>query len=963
MAQQQTLNLELRGLYTAPNNLSGTPQGGLQEADNVVLNSKNLIDSRRGQTQYGDPLTVGSGQVNKIFNYKSDLIVNYDDKMAYDSDGDGTWVNYSGTYESPSPLMKMRSLESNSNFYFTTSTGIKKISTITETPVAAGVVRALAGTAIVTGSGGWFEDDTAVAYRIVWGYRDANNNLVLGAPSQRIIVGNSAGAAREVQLTFIVPQTITTDYFYQIYRSSTAAASATDEPSDELQLALEYSPTAAEITAKQVVIVDSTPYSLLRATLYTSPSQEGIENSNFQPPLAMDMDVFKNCAFYANVKQKQTLPLTLISVDSPSFGYISDTGDTTSASAVVTNLTTTDMRVGMRIIGTGIQADTRILSVDSATQITMTKTATASNINVALEFQDRLTVADVDYWGGSTQTVATNTFLVATGSTPGVNIDDTATNLVEIVNTSASNTTVYAYYLSALDDLPGQLLFEERELGGDSFIATSTSGDSFSPAISDQIPITGISVAASAVVTTLTPHGLTTGNQVTLYDTNSTPIIDGIRTVTVISPTTFSVPVTTTVVGTSGYVVPTTMPAVSSNETSQNRVYISKQNQPEAVPAYRFFNVGSANFPIQRVVALRDGIFFFKQDGVYRLTGESFENFIVTLLDNTVVLTVPESAVAFNNQIFCFTTQAIVAVSDSGIQIMSVPIETELLELSSAQYTYFSTASFGVAYESARLYMFFTVSDETDEFATQAFVYNSLTDSWTRWIMNRTCGIVNPAVNKLFMGQTDTGQIFIERKSYTSLDYADEQYPVTINTVVSDSELVLASATNVAAGQSIRQGAIYALIEEVNGTTLTIAETVGFETGAADVYNPILNRIQWSPIDIENPGMFKQFCEITLFFKDTSFTSINAGFATNASSGFEVVPVLNTAAVAWGDFPWGEAFWGGSPGGEAVLRTYVPKEKQRGNYLKLYLETEEAFSGFSLEGLSLNYKPMSTRIR
>ena len=74
---QQKIDLQLRGLYTAPSNLSGIPQGALEVAENVVLNSKNIVESRRGQTQYGDALSIGSGQVNKIFNYSSSLIVNY----------------------------------------------------------------------------------------------------------------------------------------------------------------------------------------------------------------------------------------------------------------------------------------------------------------------------------------------------------------------------------------------------------------------------------------------------------------------------------------------------------------------------------------------------------------------------------------------------------------------------------------------------------------------------------------------------------------------------------------------------------------------------------------------------------------------------------------------------------------------------------------------------------------------
>lgn len=958
----QTLNLEIRGLYTSPNTFSGVPQGALLEADNLVIPNKNLAESRRGQTQYGAPLTISSGQVNKLFNYKTDLITNYYNKMAYDS-GSGSWTDYSGTYLAPSSLMKMRSLESNSNFYFTTSKGIFKLDELTATPKPAGVVRALAGTGQLDGMSGWLVADSAVAYRIVWGYTDANNNLILGAPSQRIIVVNDSGDNTDVELTFIIPDSITTSYFYQIYRSQ-GTASATDEPNDELQLVLQYSPTAAEIAAKEVVIVDQTPYSLMRATLYTSPSQEGIANANLQPPLAVDMDVYKNCAFYANVKQKQTLPLTLISVESPSFGYVSQTGDTTSGDDDVINIgDTTNIRVGMRIIGTGIPVDTRVLSITSSTAIKMTKNATATASAVPLEFQDRLTVNNVDYWGGTTQDVSTNTFLVDVSSTPGVNIDETATNLTEIVNTSSLNTTVYAYYLSALDDLPGQLLFEERLLGGDPFIATSTSGGSFSPAISDQIPITSISMANPTVVTTLTPHGLTTGDQITLYQTNSTPTINGIHTVTVVSPTTFEVAVNVTVAGNTGYIVPTATPTISTNEESPNRVFVSKDSQPEAVPEPRFFNIGSANFPIQRVVALRDGIFFFKQDGIYRITGENFESFVVTLLDNTVVLKAPESAVAFNNQIFCFTTQGVCAVSDSGIRIVSVPIEDTLLELSSEQFTYFSTASFGVAYESARLYLFYTVTEEDDQFATQAFVYNSLTESWTRWVMNRTCGLVNPTVNKLFMAETDTGQIFIERKSFTSADFADEQYSVNIVSIDSETQITLTSATNVVEGMTIKQGLAVTLIEDVSGNVLTVSPTIDFTTGAAIVYTPIENTLKWAPIDAENPAIFKQFSELTLFFKNAAFAEIEAGFSTNASGGFEVVPITNTSISSWGNFAWGNAPWGGAPEGPAALRTYVPQEKQMCNWMSLYLRTEEAFTGFSLQGVSLNFTPMSTWIK
>lgn len=890
MAASQKLDLAIRGLYTSPNNLSGVPQGALEVADNIVINAKNVADSRRGQTQYGAPLSIGSGQVNKIFNYASSLISSYDNKLAYDSGG-GAWVDYPGNYIDPAAQYKMRSLEALKNFYFTTDQGVFKIDALVNTPRRAGVVRALGGTGTLTGVSGFLVDNSAVAYRMVWGYQDANNNLLIGSPSQRLVIANTSGGDKDVSLTWSIPDGITTEYFYQIYRS-TGTLTATDEPSDELQLVYQGNPTSGEISAKQFTIVDQTPYSLMRATLYTSPSLEGIENANDEPPFALDMDIFKGSAFYANIRQKQRLTITLISVEFPSLGYLTEAAVDTHTNTVLDGITSTaDLRVGMRAVGAGIQADSRIVSIDSPTQVTISKPTLAS-ATVSVEFQDRFSIGGADFWAGGVADISTNTFLADSSGTPGQNINNTAISLIEVINRSASNTILYGYYISGSEDLPGQILFEERSIGGATFYATSTAGDSFSPA--------------------LEASGTANG---------------------------------------------------SENDARQNRVAISKPGQVEAVPIYTFFDIGSANFPIQRVVALRDGIFFFKQDGIFRLSGESFQNFTVSLVDNTVSLKVPESAVPFNNQVFCFTTQGICAVTDGGVQIISVPIENRLLELSSEQYTNFMSASFGVAYESARLFLFFTVTEEDDEFATQAFVYNSLTDSWTRWVMPRTCGVVNTTVNKLFMARAESGQILIERKSFTNADYADEQYEVEITQVNSPDEIEVASAANIAVGMTLTQGTRETLILAMDGLALTVTPVNGLVVGDATVYTPIENILQWAPIDAENPGILKQFSEISLFFKNAAFRVIEATFATNISLGTLTVPIRNSSTGGWGRLPWGQGAWGGTIGGQNVLRTYVPREKQRGSWLTLRLRTNQAFTGFSLQGLSLMFNAMSSRIK
>jgi len=70
------------------------------------------------------------------------------------------------------------------------------------------------------------------------------------------------------------------------------------------------------------------------------------------------------------------------------------------------------------------------------------------------------------------------------------------------------------------------------------------------------VPITSSSVANPSIITTPVPHGLTNGQKVLIAGhTGSTPAINGEHVATVISATTFSIPVNVTVGGTGGTLV------------------------------------------------------------------------------------------------------------------------------------------------------------------------------------------------------------------------------------------------------------------------------------------------------------------------------------------------------------------------------------------------------------------------
>lgn len=202
----QTVLLKAQGLYTFPNRLSSVPAGALTKAKNIVINRDNIIESRRGFKLYGTAMASGvANMAHQLLAYKGRILRHYGagsgTTLEYDSgttDGSGTEVfnAFTGTYAEVIQGLRIKSIEANSNFYFTTSTGIKKLSCntaadlATTNPTNSGGIKALDLQVSLNPQTGFFNEESVVAYRLVWGIKDANSNLVLGTPSSRAVIYN-----------------------------------------------------------------------------------------------------------------------------------------------------------------------------------------------------------------------------------------------------------------------------------------------------------------------------------------------------------------------------------------------------------------------------------------------------------------------------------------------------------------------------------------------------------------------------------------------------------------------------------------------------------------------------------------------------------------------------------------------------------------------------------------------------
>jgi hypothetical protein len=875
--------LRARGLYTLFNEFSESPEGALIEAINVIIDRNGIVETRRGFTKYGDTFGTSIDRSKQLLNYKDRILIHYDDKLLYDSDGSGTLAQFNGSYEETETGLRIKSLESNGNFYFTTSNGIKKISATSASDFTtaagfiedAGAAKALDATGIVNYTNpGFLTANSQVAYRIVWAKKDNNDILLQGTPSSRTIVVNSSSQTGTVDLEFIIPEEITssdTEYFYQIYRSALFNLATT--PDDELYLVYEDFPTTAELTTTRVINVNDIQPDDLRqngALLYTNAiSGEGITQANDKPPIAKDITGFNETTFYANTKTRQTLSFSLDGV----VNLVSGTSELTITDGVTSNDYTF---IGQDEIFT-FTCDTQANTVDAGYLLAagpsnlrkyffwVDKTGSTAEPSAA-DTAGRIPVK-VDISGDTTNIDVADSFVTAIDAITDFGADNAAgtSPIVTVTLAKNGNAEDAANGLTAPAFVSGPTVSQQGD--GEGLTGTITTITSGSP-----------------TTITSTAHGLTTGETVHILNSDSTPSIDGEHIVTVTGANTFTIPVVTTVGGSAGkwfqndvllssassvslqvdetarslvkminqndnsivyayytsgpndipgqilleareidqimfYLnadstttgnqftppIPTSGTGVSSdNEVRPNRIYYSKYQQTESVPIANFIDVGPKDKEIKRILGLRDSLFIMKEDGVYRLSGIN-GNFTTALLDKSALIIAPDSAVVLNNQIYVLSNQGVSRISETGVDVLSRPIENLIKQITLPSYA-FSTVSFGVSYETDRAYHLWMPSTVGDTTATQCFRFNTFTTTWTRWEMDQTCGIVNSANDQLYLGNGDNNFIDKERKNLDRTDYADQQFDLSFPAnAINGTTVELSSVTNVGVGDRLVQ--------------------------------------------------------------------------------------------------------------------------------------------------------------
>lgn len=991
--------IQVKGLAPADNQLSAVPSGGLVEASNCIIRFRDVLEPRRGQKFLGQ--TDGSATAKEFgvdgdtseaaAFFEGSLLIHYDGKLS--KEDVGGFTDFAGAYEAHDGR-RLRLLISGRSLYLNAADGLRVLEAIDGDVAQAGVAKPTLLAHVVPavstyerGPAGPHLDRTNCAYRAVWARLDAHGRLQVSAVSQRIVVRNDPLAIAIGGL---------------VRAGSTVTATYTGSPAPvvgaTVAIALPPGGTADANFAvgdKVVTGVGSGTFTYTEAGSAVASTEAyeaylGARTNLVEVgmPEGLQADAF--CMLYRSLftDPAASAPLDLPDDELFQVAEVAVFSPLQAAAGAISYTAPTDTFATVAHVGHGLQEGQRIafspgdsnlpagtvytvLSIVDADTFTFNSGPYASNwTNAAL--QAISAAGSIVVTDRQPEELAGTPLYTNPNTGDGIGSSNERPPLAKdmcewqervwFLNTTDRHR--FALQMLGVGSPDGVQSGDVLTIDGRTYTAGTTGATAAGYFLleSDGTPSQNVIATAHALCRAI---NLDEDARVTaVYESaeNDTPgkirleekeIGGAAFTVYASRPASWFPALTDSSVGAKE----------SKNDRRRNGLSYSKMGQPEAVPLLNFLPVG-ADVEGLRVIPLRDKLFVFPEHGgIYTVSG-AFP-FRVDILDGTTWLLASESAVVHGNQIFALTNQGVVAISDSGVRVVSKGIEDELLDLTqhAPTLTKVRDLAFGVSLETERQYQLWLPEASDATCCTKAYAYNSLLNTWTPLEAARTWGLVEAASDTLYMGDGDANTVRVERRTGSTADYADE---VLARTVVSASGAVveLDDVTGLEAGDLLRQSdAVSSHIDSIDtdaGTVTTRTEEA-FAAGACTVLRAISHRVKGVPLVPSGPSILKQWREVTFHFRKLFGRAYSALFDT------EKVPAESTAAFptgrteGYGMQPWGETPYGDEDNGARNVRIGIPREHADGTQLRVGFSVREAHSHWQMNGYSVEYEGGSER--
>ena len=711
-----------RGLTTDVADLDA-PEGGMIQADNVIIHRPGIIQQRPG---FGDVTGVAARTTDfrpirfAAFTAPSTPIVVAQsfDSPDYRLERLSANTVYATLNCTPPTYQGVScAMEARGSLYLTTATGIRKLQPAgTYTRAGAWTTYQAPEASLINLTAGGhpasevaIESDSSVAYRYVYRRTDAQGYVIRSAPSTRQIVrvasSYTTGAFVELGNFFIPPQAIAGDVV-ELYRTRNSGA-ATADPGEDYYLCGEYVLTSADISSASVatIISDRLADDLLGASLYTSLSQLGAIESKEIPPQADVLAWWGNVAWAGATTERRSLAVQLkyVARGADFAGQGLCTVEGTSAGGTGTMTLTgvslsadewTCLAAGMWIADTGttgssgrIPLNAKIVSFDvGATTITIDQVIAGTGAFFA---GDIVTVNSHDHkCTPFALSFSQNRFTLSDDADPAVRAYETSLNMARVINVYGNG--ISGWPVALKDELAsggdGEFLIVDSHPENESLtIQCASRGSAFSPDITAQVS----------------------------------------------APTT----------------------------ARPGRIAWSAPDEPEAWPPANYAIVGDGNARIMALTPLDEALLVWKTDGLYRITGLAPSSWVVDEMSATpgspLRLLAPQCVCVLGQAAYAWTDRGVVEVTAGGVsRVISGPIANVLREYQLLLPRDSSDHRRGFwmhAHRRLGLVVLGLATSGTQEKASFQYVWSQATGAWMRWTRSDRCWLYDIVEDRMLV--------------------------------------------------------------------------------------------------------------------------------------------------------------------------------------------------------------------
>jgi hypothetical protein len=899
MAKRKTqiIDRQATGLMLHPNPYV-LPEGALLEADNVVIDRPNVISKTRGFNRYGNAL---SNAPSAITEFTNKVVVLDGSTLKYDSDDAGTWSSLSGTFSAPDANNKMRFLDTRKSLYFTTSGGVYRLDSLTTgTPVRSGIPQGLDITTSFTGTGlGWMTPNTQVGYKVVYLRKDANNREIIGAPSFREVVTNSytavtwTNSGTTVTVTHTAHGWATGDTIQQADLSdSDAAITGTITVSDADTYTYTStgtaggSGTANHARTEDVSLVTTIPDEIAAGDFYevyrTQMSADDTTDPGARYLKVNRVELASGDITTGTVTFTDDFAEAFLGVEL----YDNPTAEGSDQSNFRPPFSLDIAHYRGHVFYSNIRQPHRL-------EIQLLEASTLSN-------DDTITIGARTYTAKAAEAIGSQEFLLETSlTTEAENVEATIKSLVRVANRDTGNSVFYLYYISGVNDPPGEFLIARRDLTDTSLAVTASSagaGDNFSPVL----PTSGTTVSTEA------------NTQSNFLFRSKFEQPDAV-------PLTNFDPV-----GTSRDAILRVVELRDSLMIFTERGIYRLSGEDE-----QSFDISKLETDIQLLApespsVLNDRVYCFTNQGIAAVNenGAKVESFYG----------IEKELLKIQNFSNFKTLTWGLAYEEDRKYILFVQTEAGDTTATAAwmwnDFTRTWTrrlkkASVGIVKKSdKRLYVGHAVDTyvlkERKSFGTSNSDFVDEDIDVTITAIGTTTDADGNTVSQITLTYT-----------YTEEDLAEE-WLLT---------------------QSGNFGRITAVVDNGSNSYTVDLDSLGtYTAAAATVSIPITSRVRWKPETADNPGLKKQFTYATITLEEDIAREVNIGFLSDVVNLETFVdPIVIAPGFGWGSMLWNDPWGSGGQQKSTPLRVPIPQKYQRCQGLSTIFRHERARTSFDIK--------------